>query len=307
MSNLPPSSKIAHSLPIAQLESLQIRAQRLAKGILSGLHSSLRQGAALEFSEHQEYHPGDPIRHLDWRVYGRRDKYYIKRFEEETELHILVLLDASGSMQYPQNAYELQHKFTYAKLLTACLAYIASYQNDAIGLHMMTESKSTQHHLPSAVSQFHQICQALDSFSAAGKTNLVEQLALLAARLSHKTMLFLFSDLLPPVQESISPEHYLHQFQAMLGKLQSQQHEIIVGQILHSDEIDFPFYQEAIFEDPETGKIWQGEPLNVKSAYQAQLTQYLQLLKAGLASKNIKYGLIRTNEDIKSTIVRLLR
>src|SRR5688572_6042267 len=225
---------------INQIKRLDLRAQFVVKGFLQGLHASPFHGFSVEFSEHRRYSHGDDPQDIDWLVYAKTDKYYVKKFEAETNITGYLVMDLSRSMSYTYRQ-EL-NKFEYAICLAAALSYLMVHQQDPVGL--VTFDEKIRQSLPpkSKRTQLGQILSLLANLKPAGKTNIAHSLIQLAAMLRHRSLIMLFSDLLSDPAPIIQS----------LRRLRHGGHDVILFHILDEAEVKFPFDGMVEFEDPES-------------------------------------------------------
>jgi uncharacterized protein (DUF58 family) len=303
-------------LPVLlRLQNLQLLARVIAEGALSGLHRSAHHGASVEFSEHKEYAPGDELRHIDWRAYGRIDKYYVKRFEEETELRGYLVLDVSGSMGYGRESQV--NKLDYAKLLAASLAYLRLRQNDPTGLLLYGEH--IEQYVPPHGGPAHlsDLCVALERARAQGRTALPEGLAYLSEVARRRSLIVVLSDLLPssddlhetPPSELVS--RYAEKVRARLCGLRAQKHDVIMLHVLDADELELPFSGLTWFEDIEPGPAGHTrlfvDPADVRNAYKTELESFLSGMSRGLREGDVEYHLVPTSRSPDSVLLDILR
>jgi len=227
-------------LDIALLESMSVRARVIVEGAFAGLHGNPRTGASIEFSEHKEYAPGDDIRRIDWKAVGRIDRYYLKRFEDETEMRSFLLLDSSASMGYGRKGLT---KLAYASYLAAALAYLLAQQGDPAGL--LVFDAETRQYLPPRTRGGHirDLLVALDAVTPAGRTEPGRALAYVAELADRKSLIVLFSDLLDAPVDLAD----------RLRQLRSRGHDVALFQILDPDEVSLPFDEVTDFEAIEPG------------------------------------------------------
>src|SRR5512135_2995067 len=229
---------------LAALEGLDFKARYVVEGFLSGLHDSPFHGFSVEFSDYRNYQPGDDLRHLDWRLYGRTDRLCIKRYMQETNARFYVLCDTSASMEY-RGSTAWGSKLDCAKVLAAALTWFLLKQNDAAGMVTLSgESEIPEFIRPSQrPNQFGLMLRQLDSLQATGAASLSRLLQHTARLVHRRSVILFFSDLLEPSEE------------VAMGfkQLRFQGHEVIVFQVLDRDELDFPFKESKLFEDMETG------------------------------------------------------
>ncbi len=225
---------------IRQISRLDLRAQFIVKGFMQGLHASPFHGFSVEFSEHRKYTPGDDPADIDWLVYAKTDKYYVKKFEAETNITGLLVMDLSRSMGYTYR--QEMTKFDYGICLAAALCYLMIHQQDPVGL--ITFDEKIRHFIPpkSKRRQLGTILSHLAGLKPAGKTNVAAALVQVAAMLRHRSLVMVFSDLLGEPDEIIQSLH----------RLRHGGHDVILFHILDEAEVHFPFDGMIEFEEPET-------------------------------------------------------
>ncbi len=303
---------------LLRLQNLQLQARIVAEGALSGLHKAAHHGSSVEFAEHKEYAPGDDLRHIDWRAYGRIDKYYVKRFEEQTELRGYLLVDVSGSMGYGRQ--DQITKLGYAKLLAASLAYLLLRQNDPAGLLLHSEEQKA--YIPPRGGGAHlgDLCHALEASKASGGTALADGLSFLSEVVRRRGVVVVLSDLLPspPALGELPGElpidyisKYGAQLRAQLCGLRAQKHDVIVLHVLDADELELPFTGLTWFEDVEPGPAGLSrlfvDPADVRAAYQKELETFLTEMRRGLREGDVEYHLVPTSRSPESVLLDLLR
>ena len=303
---------------LLRLQNLQLQARIVAEGALAGLHKAAHHGSSVEFAEHKEYAPGDDLRHIDWRAYGRIDKYYVKRFEEQTELRGYLLVDVSGSMGYGRQ--DQITKLDYAKLLAASLAYLLLRQSDPAGL--LLHSAEVKNYIPPRGGGAHlgDLCQALEATKAGGGTALADGLSFLSEVVRRRGVVVILSDLLPSPPEVSGlpgevPIDYVSQYGALLRArlcgLRAQKHDVIVLQVLDADELELPFTGLTWFEDVEPGPSGLSrlfvDPADVRAAYQRELQGFLSEMRRGLREGDVEYHLVPTSRSPESVLLDLLR
>lgn len=278
---------------VSRLSRLDLVARLVVEGFITGLHRSPYHGFSVEFSEYRPYMPGDPIRNIDWKVWGRTDRYYVKQFEEETNLKAYLLLDASGSMGYSSGQLT---KLRYATFLTAALSYLMLLQRDAVGL--VTFDKEIRSYLPpkSVLSYLHILLTELDSLKTGGETRLSTTFHELAERIKRRGLIIVFSDLLDD-QETVltSLKHFRH-----------QKHEVIVFHILDPMERNFTFQKDTLFIDIETGEKIQTQPWHIRSEYRAAVNEFLDHYKRECRQHRIDYVPIDTSQPFDTVLFNYL-
>ena len=258
---------------LMRIKSLELRAKVVVEGYMSGLHRSPYHGFSVEFTEYRPYTPGDDLRFLDWRLYARSDRYYLKRFEDETNLRCYLLVDLSRSMGYGSLAYD---KATYAKTAAATIAYFLSLQRDAVGL--VTFDATIKEYLPARFRPGHlrRLMMCLEHSPAGTGTDLAAPLEQVAKTARKRGLVVLLSDLLAPVEA----------IETRLGYLRSQGHEVVVIRTLDPAEVSFPFQEAALFYDVETGRDLYVDPEAARQQYQKRFAEHAQ----GIARACAKLG-----------------
>ncbi|HUT35243.1 MAG TPA: DUF58 domain-containing protein [Planctomycetota bacterium] len=273
---------------IARISNMQLLAKVVVEGFILGLHRSPYRGFSVEFAEYRQYTAGDEIKHIDWKVYGKTDRYYIKQFEEETNLTCHILLDSSGSMAYKSRETGLS-KLQYGSCLAACLSYFMMRQRDATGLtvfdtkaRLMLPPRTRQSHL-------HRILTELDHLEPGGETNVAGPLHDLAESLKRTGLVILISDLLDDPQKVLSA----------LQHFRFKGHDIIVFQIMDDAELTFPFDSMTEFTDLETSEKLLVAPEGIKPVYMAELRRFLTAYEKGCADLRADYKLFDTRSPLE--------
>ena len=240
------------------IRSLELRARVVVEGFWNGLHRSPYHGFSVEFTEYRQYSPGDDTRYLDWRLYARSDRYYLKKFEDETNLRCHLLVDQSRSMNYGSLGYS---KSDYARTLAATLAWFLNEQGDAVGL--FTFAERVRDYLPARHRHGHlrQLMLALEKESEGSATNLGEPLRRVAELARKRGLIVLISDLLAPVDE----------LERNLARLTAAGHEVVVFQMLDPNELAFNFNHAMLFQDVESRQEVYLDPETVRAEYQRKL------------------------------------
>lgn len=253
---------------LQRLSNLQVFARQVVEGFCSGLHRSPHKGFSVEFKQHRAYVPGDEIRHIDWRVFGRSDRFYIREYEEETNLRATLILDRSGSMGYGANT----SKFAYATKLAACLSYLMLQQSDSVGL--VTFDTEIRRYIPprSRVSHLKVLIDELENGQTGGETELGEVFHDLVPKLHRRGLLVILSDCFGDVATFLKAmAHFRHAY-----------HEILVFQIWDRDELDFPFKGWTQFECLERAGIKHMlDPVLLRQAYMENLEKFRDELTRG--------------------------
>ncbi|MCL2012155.1 MAG: DUF58 domain-containing protein [Cystobacterineae bacterium] len=280
------------SLPfLAQLATFKLRVKTLAQGILTGLHNSPLQGQSVEFSEHKEYAPGDELCHLDWKVLGKLDRYFIKRFEHEANMPFVLLVDTSGSMGYGEETY---NKLEVAKVLAGAFAWVASKQQDAVGLLSFSQEKPQLLRPKAHANHLSLILSQLQSLKAQGETHLGAALETLSAQLRRRAVLLVFSDLLDENPNMLS----------QLLKLRTQKYELALFHILHSDELNFPFEEPTLFLSMEDERRLEIHPLRLRQSYLQHMQHFLKNTRSQCQTANVDYALVPTHNPLEPVLLQ---
>ena len=246
-------------LDIARLESMAVRARVIVEGAFAGMHQNPHAGASIEFSEHKEYAPGDDIRRIDWKAAGRVDRYYIKRFEDETEMRTFLLVDASASMGYGRKG---PSKLAYASYLAAALAYLLAQQGDPAGLLVFDEG--TRHYLPPRTRGGHirDLLAALDAVYPAGRTEPGRALAHVGERADRRSLVVLFTDLLDAPADLAD----------RLRQLRSRGNDVVLFQLLDPDEVELPFDELTDFQamEPDDARRLLVDPRDLAASFRRE-------------------------------------
>tara|TARA_B100000686_G_scaffold177973_1_gene184900 strand:+ start:223 stop:1131 length:909 start_codon:yes stop_codon:yes gene_type:complete len=277
---------------LARISSLKISAMNLVDGLLTGQHRSRHKGSSVEFAEYKDYSPGEEIRHIDWKVAGKTDKYHVKQFEQSTNLKCTILLDASGSMAYPSTNDKEESKFDYARNLVAGLSYLFLKQFDAVGITIF--NNQVVRHIPprSKASHLQHILHALSKISAEGVTSIEDVLADLAERFQGRSMLILISDFLTRDQN----------IQKSLKLLRSRGLEVILFQVLHPDELHLPFEGDTVFESLEDDPMVGIDPADIRKEYQQTIQEEIEQLKNISNGLGIDYVLMDTSTPLQKAL-----
>ncbi|NOS99308.1 MAG: DUF58 domain-containing protein [Phycisphaerales bacterium] len=276
---------------LARIGSLELRARLAVEGYFSGMHRSPFPGVSIEFADHRAYTQGDDIRHVDWKVYGRTDKYYIKRYEQETNLNCMVLVDDSESMTY-RSADVAMTKRQYAASMAAAVAYLALRQRDAVGLVVFDETITRFIRPSNHPAHWRHIVQGLAAHGAGRKTGVRPVLDDLAERLPRRTLLILISDLFGDVEETLMG----------LKRLRYQRHEAVVFNVWDPAELNFPFKGPTRFEGLEsTGRLLT-QPEAMRSQYLAEVARFVESLRRGCRDMQIEWTQFDTSTPLDAAI-----
>jgi uncharacterized protein (DUF58 family) len=278
---------------LAKLKNLYLRARVVVDGVMVGIHPSRAKGLSSEFEEHREYSPGDDVRHIDWKAYGKFDRYSIKEYRETTNLKAYILLDASSSMSYGSDGWS---KFEYGSTLTASLAYLMLKQQDAVGL--ITFSNRIEKMIPPMATPGHlfAILKELEDSITRGETSSGPVLQELAGSLKRRGFIILISDLLDKPEEVMRG----------LKQLRSKGNDVMVFHLLDRDELEFPFEQPTLFIDLEEDMKLLTNPQDVRPAYLNSMNSLIEGYRQSCASYLIDYSLFNTSTGLDRALVRYL-
>ncbi|RMG03703.1 MAG: DUF58 domain-containing protein [Planctomycetota bacterium] len=277
-----------------QIKRLDLRAQFIVKGFLHGLHASPFQGFSVEFSEHRKYTPGDDPKDIDWLVYAKTNKYYVKKFEAETNITGYLAIDSSRSMGYTYR--QASTKFEYAVCLAAALCYLMIHQQDPVGLWVFDQKirkslppKSRRSHLGSVLS-------ILATLQPEGETDIPGSLSQMAAILRRASLVMVFSDLLN------EPEAVMQG----LYRLRHRGHDVIVFHILDEAEVRFPFRGLLELEDPETSRRVQVDGASIRADYLEELSRFRETYRRECFRAGIDYVPLDTSMQFDKALMEFL-
>lgn len=259
---------------IGRVAKLELRARLVVEGFVSGLHRSPYRGFSVEFAEHREYAPGDDLRYLDWKVYGKSDRFYVKRYEEETNLLCHVVLDISESMDF---GTEGVRKFDYASTIAAALSYLVVEQGDAAGLVLFDDDVRAL--LPAGNSTAHvrRVFETIEKAKPQGRTDVGKVLVRVSEQLRKRGLVVVVSDLVGNVEEILRG----------LRQLRSRRHDVIVLQVLDPAEVEFRFEDMTLFEGLEEHADLLADPKSLRASYLARLEEFRRRLRAGCLAERI--------------------
>ena len=279
---------------IRQVSRLDLRAKFIVEGFLAGLHASPFQGFSVEFSEHRKYTPGDDPDDIDWLVYAKTDKYYVKKFEAETNITGYLVMDLSRSMGYTFRQ-ELT-KFEYGICLAAALCWLMIYQQDPVGL--ITFDEQIRQSLParSKRTQIGHVLSLLAKLQPSGKTDVARSLTQIAAMLRHRSLVMLFSDLLT------EPEPVLQ----AIGRLRHRGHDVILFHILDEAEVNFPFRGVIEFEEPETDDRLQVDADHFQSDYLSAVREFREFYRRRCFQSGVDYVPLDTSMQFDRALTEYL-
>lgn len=290
------SSSAANADPnaIMRIQNLELRAKVIVEGFMAGLHRSPYHGFSVEFSDYRPYSRGDDLRYLDWKLLARADRYYIKRFEDETNLRCHVLVDFSNSMGFGDGAFS---KAEYAKTVAATLVHFFSLQRDAVG--MVTFSEQIDRIVPPRYRTGHlrRLLATLDRAPAGKKTDIDTPLRELAQTVSQRGLVILISDLLTPSES----------FGKSLRYLRARGHDIIILRVLAPSEVDFEFSEASLFQDLESGKEIYIDPATAAKEYRRRFAAHESELRAHCEQQGVDFRRLTTNQPFADALFELIQ
>jgi uncharacterized protein (DUF58 family) len=278
---------------LARLTGVKLRARAVVEGVLSGLHKSPHQGQSVEFAEHKEYAPGDELRHLDWKAFGKFDRYYVKRFEHETNLRAVMAVDGSGSMAYGSGPLT---KLDVARTLAGALSYILVRQQDAAGLAIF--AGGTVHDVPprAAASHLNVVLDALDDVGAYGGTDLALAADHLAEKVPRRSLICVFSDFFDERRDSLK---------RMLA-LRARRHDVAVFHLVDPFELEFPFEDPTLFLSMEDERHLEVNPREIRESYLEEFHRFLDETRSACMAADVDYERVRTDEPLDGVLLRFL-
>lgn len=287
-------SRLIHPRDLRKIAHLQVLARRVVEGSFTGLHKSPHKGFSIEFSQHRQYVQGDEIRRLDWKVFGKTDRFYVREFEEETNLRATVLLDSSGSMGYGEEGLT---KHDYAVRLAACLFYLMVQQRDTVGLvsfDTMVRSFIPQR---SGTPHLRVLMDTLEEARTGGETALGDVFRSLVPRLHRRGLLIIISDCFGDVKDLLQS----------LAYFRHAHHEILLFQIVHPDELSFPFRTWTRFECLERpGHYEMVDPAHLRGAYLKNLEIFERELRDGCRRHRVDWLQVRTDQPYAEVLSQFL-
>jgi len=278
---------------LAKLKNLSLRARFVVDGVMVGIHPSRAKGLSSEFEDHREYSQGDDLRHINWKTFGKFDRYFIKEYREVTNLRAFILLDASASMAYASNGWS---KFDYGSTLAASLAFLMLKQQDAVGL--ITFSDKIERIIPPKAIHGHlfAILKELEDRRPMGKTSAGSVLQEIAGSINRRGLIILISDLIDEPQQVLRG----------LKQFRSRANDVMVFQLLDRDELEFPFEEPTLFQDLEEEIRLHTDPHTVRAAYLKTMKSLIEDYRKSCASNLIDYSLFNTSIGLDRALVRYL-
>ena len=283
---------------LARLGALPIKARVIVEGALTGLHRARLHGSSVEFAEHKEYSPGDEIRHIDWKAYAKLDRYYVKQFEQESQLTVYLVLDASGSMEFAGGG---MRKLDYAALCLAAIAHLVIHQQDKVGLEVFGD-RAIEARVPprGRPRHLHDLLGVIDTVTdggGRGDESPADALERVAELLRHKrALIVLATDLFDSDDRTL----------AVLRRLRAQKHDVTVLHTMDPHELTFPYDGLTLFQALESDQRMLANPAAIRAQYLERMTAFLARQKADLAEGGVDYHLVTTDRPLDATLLDVL-
>jgi len=285
-----PGAKFIDPVVLSRIGSLELIAKTVVDGLINGTHRAPFYGASVDFAEHRGYVAGDDIRRIDWRVYARTDKYYIKQFEADSNANFSVLLDVSKSMGFGAKISKLD----YGKTLAACLAYMANAQRDRVGL--ITFDSDVVEHIPASAKHLDVVLHTLDRAKPEKPGNLVPPLRKVAEHFGRRGIIIVISDFYA------EPEEIFH----AVGPIVHRGNDVALFHVLDPQEIDFPFSEASSFEDMESGDQMPIVPGKLADDYRRLIQEHIDTLSKKSSQQPVDYTLLNTGMPLDYALFRFL-
>jgi len=275
---------------LSKISRLELRARHVVEGFVSGMHKSPYKGFSVEFANHRPYVPGDDIRHIDWRVYAKADRFFIKEYEEETNMRVHLLLDASASMSYPEHpGTGRMTKWDYAATVAASLAHLLVHQQDAVGLTLFDSEIRRQLPVSTNRAALVDLVSAIEANPPQRKTDVKILFPHLAGKLPRRGMVVILSDLLTDPEDIIQG----------LQRFRYGRHDVLVLHVLDHDELQFPFVDRTLFEGMEDVNLEiLTDPQSLRNSYLAALEAFVRRIRGVCLDQRIDYALLSTADGV---------
>ena len=288
---LVPGARFVDPKILARIGNLELLARTVVEGFINGMHRAPFFGASIDFAEHRGYVAGDDIRRVDWRLYARTDRYYVKQYEADTNTNLSILFDISKSMQFASRGIP---KLEYACFVAACMAYLAQRQRDRVGI--ITFDQEIVTHVPASAKHFNVVLHTLDRAKAARPGHLSTPLKLMAEHFKRRGILLLISDFYDEpddILEAIKPLRFLG-------------NDLIVFHVLDPREIDFEYEDASTFEDLETTDQMPVVPQSFRDQYRSMIQEHINTLQTRFSEQRIDYALLNTDEPLDRALFSYL-
>lgn len=290
---MPDSKSFLHPEAIKRIARLDLRAQHIVEGFLSGMHRSPYFGQSVEFLQHREYTPGDDLRHVDWQVWARQDRLYVKQFEEDTNMRVNLLVDVSKSMEYGEGHF---NKYECAATIAVSLAYLILKHQDAVGCMSFDAKARAKVQTRSKGNQLMSIIQSLEVNKPADKTNLHDIFMEAAQTYPRRGMMVVVSDLFGDIESTLKG----------LRVLRQRGHDVLVFHVMDDDELEFPFSGPTRFEDLESDTRLNCNPKALREGYLEAVQEFLDEMRRGCAKSAVDYALVRTSSPLDAVLAQFL-
>lgn len=268
---------------VSKLNSLELKARLVVEGFMVGLHRSPYHGFSVEFTQHRPYMQGDSLKNIDWKVYAKTERYFIKQFEEETNLISYIVLDTSKSMDfsYGQNLKKLE----YASILAASLMYLMIRQQDAVGLALYSDKINTILPPKSSRAYLNELLRSLAEVKASNSTHTAESLSIVAEKIKRRGLVIIISDFFDDLNSVLTAiKHFRY-----------KKNEVVVFQILDPIEKSFAFGRDAVFRDMETSEEMTTQPYQIQKTYQKAMNEFIDTIRLECLNAGIEYNLLETS------------
>jgi uncharacterized protein (DUF58 family) len=290
------SSSLLDPRVLQNIGKMELVARQVMDGFVQGLHRSPHVGFALDFAQHRQYVPGDDLKRLDWRIYAKSERYYIKQYEVSTNLRAHLVLDASGSMAY-RGKNDALSKFRYGQFLAACLGYLVLHQQDSAGLATFDTQIRTFIPAKSTPAQLMRLLRALDDTQPAGESGIAPILHEIAERVSHRGMVIVISDLFDQAPALIEALHHLRH----------KRHEVLLMQVMAHDEIEFPFRNWSLFDDLEQpGRRLKLDPALTRRIYLENLANHMKAIGDAAGKLQVNHVVLDTSRPFDAALTDYL-
>jgi uncharacterized protein (DUF58 family) len=286
-----PGARFVDPQVLARIRNLELLARTVVDGFINGLHRAPYFGASIDFAEHRGYVPGDDIRRVDWRLYARTDKYFVKQYEADTNANFMALVDVSKSMSFASRGVT---KLQYASYLAACLGYLSQRQRDRVGI--VTFDQEIVTHVPPSAKHFNVMLHTLDRARAERPGRILEPLAKLAEHFKRRSIVALISDLYESpdaVLEALKPYKFLG-------------NDVVVFHVLDPAEIDFPYTDPSRFEDLESGEEVPVVPESFADQYREMIRAHIDAFTTRCSEARIDYMLLNTSRPLDDALFTYL-
>lgn len=283
-------TKYLDAKTLDKIKRLDVRARLVVEGFITGQHRSPYNGFAIEFAAHREYAPGDDLRHIDWKVWSKTDRLYIKEYEEETNLKCHLIVDCSKSMRYGEEGG--WSKFDYAATAAASVGYMMQQQQDAVGMVLFSNKIDKNFKSSSHPSHMKMLFHELEQIEPDNTTDVADPFLALAAQIRQRGLVVLFSDLF------IDPD----ELGKSLQQFRLRRHEVVVFHVMHNDELEFPFQENTLFRGIEVDAELHTEPRALRKSYMEALDRYMTRVKKVCASAGIDHVLLDTSKPLDGVL-----